>query len=394
MIPRTLFTDEHEIFRATVGRLLDEECIPHHESWEEQGHIDRAAWLKAGEQGLLCPTVPEEYGGLGTDFLYNVVVDEEIARRGLSGIGWGLHSDIVAPYIVNYGSAEMKRRFLPKMISGEMIGAIAMTEPGAGSDLQGVKTTAVRDGDHYVINGSKTFITNGYLADLVIVVAKTDPAGGAKGTSLIVVEAGTPGFSKGRKLKKVGMKAQDTSELFFEDVRVPCANLIGEEGMGFVYLMQELPQERLTVGISAVAGAEAILAQTVAYVKERKAFGKPVAAFQNSQFKLAEMDSELTAMRVFIDRCIELHLQGKLDVPTVAKSKLLSTDLQCKIIDECVQLHGGYGYMWEYPVARVGRCPRAAHLRRHQRSDEGDHLARVAGMSSCVGPDLSGRLSG
>jgi acyl-CoA dehydrogenase len=353
MIPRTLFSDEHEIFRATVGRLLDEECIPHHESWEEQGHIDRAAWLKAGEQGLLCPTVPEEYGGLGTDFLYNVVVDEEIARRGLSGIGWGLHSDIVAPYIVNYGSAEMKRRFLPKMISGEMIGAIAMTEPGAGSDLQGVKTTAVRDGDHYVINGSKTFITNGYLADLVIVVAKTDPAGGAKGTSLIVVEAGTPGFSKGRKLKKVGMKAQDTSELFFEDVRVPCANLIGEEGMGFVYLMQELPQERLTVGISAVAGAEAILAQTVAYVKERKAFGKPVAAFQNSQFKLAEMDSELTAMRVFIDRCIELHLQGKLDVPTVAKSKLLSTDLQCKIIDECVQLHGGYGYMWEYPVARA-----------------------------------------
>jgi len=353
MIPRTLFTDEHEIFRATVGRLLDEECIPHHESWEEQGHIDRAAWLKAGEQGLLCPTVPEEYGGLGTDFLYNVVVDEEIARRGLSGIGWGLHSDIVAPYIVNYGSAEMKRRFLPKMISGEMIGAIAMTEPGAGSDLQGVKTTAVRDGDHYVINGSKTFITNGYLADLVIVVAKTDPAGGAKGTSLIVVEAGTPGFSKGRKLKKVGMKAQDTSELFFEDVRVPCANLIGEEGMGFVYLMQELPQERLTVGISAVAGAEAILAQTVAYVKERKAFGKPVAAFQNTQFKLAEMDSELTAMRVFIDRCIELHLQGKLDVPTVAKSKLLSTDLQCKVIDECVQLHGGYGYMWEYPVARA-----------------------------------------
>ena len=353
MIPRTLFTDEHEIFRATVGRLLDEECVPHHERWEEQGHIDRDAWLKAGEQGLLCPTVPEAWGGLGTDFLYNVVVDEEIARRGLSGIGWGLHSDIVAPYIVNYGSEEMKRRYLPKMVSGEMIGAIAMTEPGAGSDLQGVKTTAVRDGDHYVINGSKTFITNGFLSDLVIVVAKTDPAGGAKGTSLILVEAGTPGFSKGRKLKKVGMKAQDTSELFFEDVRVPCANLIGEEGMGFVYLMQELPQERLTVGVSAIAGAEAILAQTVAYVKERKAFGKPVAAFQNTQFKLAEMDAEVTALRVFIDRCIELHLQGKLDVPTVAKSKLLSTDLQCKVIDECVQLHGGYGYMWEYPVARA-----------------------------------------
>jgi len=353
MIPRTLFNEDHELFRATVGKLLDQECAPHHERWEEQGHIDRDAWRKAGEQGLLCPTVPEAYGGLGTDFLYNCVVDEEIAKRGLSGIGWGLHSDIVAPYIVNYGSEELKQKYLPKLFSGETITAIAMTEPGAGSDLQGVKTTAVRDGDHYVINGSKTFITNGYLADLVIVVAKTDPAGGAKGTSLILVEAGTPGFSKGRKLKKVGMKAQDTSELFFEDVRVPCANLIGEEGMGFVYLMQELPQERLTVGVSAVAGAEAILAQTVAYVKERKAFGKPVAAFQNTQFKLAEMDSELTAMRVFIDRCIELHLQGKLDVPTVAKSKLLSTDLQCKVIDECVQLHGGYGYMWEYPVARA-----------------------------------------
>ena len=353
MIPRTLFTDEHEIFRATVGRLLDEECVPHHERWEEQGHIDTDAWLKAGEQGLLCPTVPEEFGGLGTDFLYNVVVDEEIARRGLSGIGWGLHSDIVAPYIVNYGSEELKQRYLPKLISGETISAIAMTEPGAGSDLQSIKTTAVRDGDHYVINGSKTFITNGYLSDLVIVVAKTDPAAGAKGTSLILVEAGTPGFSKGRKLKKVGMKAQDTSELFFEDVRVPCSNLLGEEGMGFIYLMQELPQERLSVAVSAVAACEGVLKLTVDYVKERKAFGKPVAAFQNTQFKLAEMDAEVSAMRVFIDRCIELHLQGKLDVPTAAKTKLLSTDLQCKVMDECVQLHGGYGFMWEYPVARA-----------------------------------------
>ena len=353
MIPRTLFNADHEIFRATVGKLLDQECVPHHERWEEEGHIDRSAWLKAGEQGLLCPTVPEAYGGLGTDFLYNVVVDEEIARRGLSGIGWGLHSDIVAPYIVNYGSEELKQKYLPKLISGETISAIAMTEPGAGSDLQSIKTTAVRDGDHYVINGSKTFITNGYLSDLVIVVAKTDPAAGAKGTSLILVEAGTPGFSKGRKLKKVGMKAQDTSELFFEDVRVPCSNLLGEEGMGFIYLMQELPQERLSVAVSAVAACEGVLKLTVDYVKERKAFGKPVAAFQNTQFKLAEMDSELTAMRVFIDRCIELHLQGKLDVPTVAKSKLLSTDLQCRIIDECVQLHGSYGYMWEYPVARA-----------------------------------------
>jgi acyl-CoA dehydrogenase len=228
-----------------------------------------------------------------------------------------------------------------------------MSEPGAGSDLQGIKTSAVRDGDDYVINGSKIFITNGYLSDLVIVVAKTDPAAGAKGTSLLLVEAGMAGFSKGRKLKKVGMKAQDTAELFFDNVRVPAENLLGEEGMGFIYLMQELPQERLSVAVNAIAATESALRLTVDYVKERKAFGKPVSAFQNTQFKLAEMDSEVSAMRVFIDRCIELHLQGKLDIPTAAKTKLLSTDLQCKVIDECVQLHGGYGYMWEYPIARA-----------------------------------------
>lgn len=353
MIPRTLFSEDHEIFRASVRKMLEHECVPHHERWEEQGHVDRDIWLRAGEQGLLGPTVPEQYGGAGTDFLYNVVIDEEISRLGLSGIGWGLHSDISAPYIVNYGSEELKQKYLPRMLSGELISAIAMSEPGAGSDLQGVKTSAVRDGDEYVINGSKTFITNGYLSDLVIVVAKTDQAGGAKGTSLILVEAGTPGFSKGRLLKKVGMKAQDTAELFFEDVRVPAANLLGEEGMGFVYLMQELPQERLSVAVNAIAAAEAVLALTVDYVKERKAFGKPIAAFQNTQFKLAELDAEVTAMRVFVDRCIELHLQRKLDVPTAAKSKLISTELQCRVMDECVQLHGGYGYMWEYPVARA-----------------------------------------
>jgi acyl-CoA dehydrogenase len=239
------------------------------------------------------------------------------------------------------------------MATGELVSAIAMSEPGAGSDLQGIKTSAVRDGDDYVINGSKIFITNGYLSDLVIVVAKTDPAAGAKGTSLLLVEAGMAGFSKGRKLKKVGMKAQDTAELFFDNVRVPAENLLGEEGMGFIYLMQELPQERLSVAVNAIAATESALRLTVDYVKERKAFGKPVSAFQNTQFKLAEMDSEVTAMRVFIDRCIELHLQGKLDIPTAAKTKLLSTDLQCKVIDECVQLHGGYGYMWEYPIARA-----------------------------------------
>ena len=353
MIPRTIYGEEHEIFRDSVRKFLEHECAPHHERWEEQGNIDREVWNKAGAQGFLCPTVPEEYGGAGTDFLYNCVIDEEIAGAGLSGIGWGLHNDIVAPYLVNYGTEALKKKYLPRMATGEMVTAIAMSEPAAGSDLQGIKTTAVRDGDHYVINGSKTFITNGYLSDLVVVVAKTDPAAGAKGTSLLLVEAGMPGFSKGRKLKKVGMKAQDTSELFFDNVRVPAENLLGEEGMGFIYLMQELPQERLSVAVNAIAATESALRITVDYVKERKAFGKPVAAFQNTQFKLAEMDAEITAMRVFIDRCIELHLQGKLDIPTAAKTKLLSTDLQCKVIDECVQLHGGYGYMWEYPIARA-----------------------------------------
>ena len=353
MIPRTLFDDDHEIFRTSVRKFLEHECAPHHDRWEEQGHIDREMWNKAGEQGFLCPSMPEQYGGAATDFLYNCIIDEEISRAGLSGIGWGLHNDIVAPYINNYGTELLKQKYLPRMATGELVSAIAMSEPGAGSDLQGIKTTAVRDGDHYVLNGSKIFITNGYLSDIVIVVAKTDPSQGAKGTSLIIVEAGMPGFSKGRKLKKVGMKAQDTAELFFDNVRVPAENLLGEEGMGFVYLMQELPQERLSVAVNAVAAMESALRITVDYVKERKAFGKPVAAFQNTQFKLAELDSEVTAMRVFIDRCIELHLQGKLDVPTAAKTKLLSTDLQCKVIDECVQLHGGYGFMWEYPIARA-----------------------------------------
>lgn len=264
-----------------------------------------------------------------------------------------LHSDIVAPYILHYGSEALKHKYLPKLISGEMVTAIAMTEPGAGSDLQGVKTTAVLDGDEYVINGSKTFITNGYLADLVIVVAKTDPAAGAKGTSLFLVEAGTPGFDKGKRLEKVGMKAQDTSELFFQDVRVPKENLLGQAGMGFAYLMQELPQERLTVAIGALSSAEAALQWTLDYTRERKAFGKAIADFQNTRFKLAEMATEIQIGRVFVDKCMALHLEGKLDVPTAAMAKYWATDLQCKVLDECVQLHGGYGFMWEYPIARA-----------------------------------------
>lgn len=353
MIPRTIFQEEHEQFRDSVRKFLETEAVPYHDQWEQDGQVSRELWTKAGQQGLLALCVPEEYGGLDVDYRYNAIVGEEVSSMGLSGIGFGLHSDIGVPYIVNHGCEQQKQKYLPGCLTGEIITAIAMTEPGTGSDLQGVKTTAIRDGDEYVLNGSKTFITNGQMADLVIVVCKTDPSAGAQGTSLMLVEAGTPGFSKGKNLHKVGMKAQDTSELFFQDVRVPKENLLGEEGQGFIYLMQELPQERLSIAVAAVANAESILKQTIAYVKERKAFGKPIAAFQNTQFKLAEMDSQLTAMRVFVDRCIELHISGGLDAITASKAKLISTELQCQVIDECVQLHGGYGYMWEYPVARA-----------------------------------------
>ncbi len=352
-IPRTVYDAEHELFRDNVRKFLEAEAVPYHDQWEEDGQVDRELWRKAGEQGFLAPMVPEDDGGFGVDFRYNAIVAEEVSRLGLSGIGWSLHSDIAVPYITAYGSDYLKQKYLPGCISGDIITAIAMTEPGTGSDLQSVATTAVLDGDEYVLNGSKTFITNGQLADLVIVVAKTDPAGGAKGTSLLLVEAGTPGFEKGRNLKKVGMKAQDTSELFFRNCRVPKENLLGHEGMGFVYLMQELAQERLSVGVGAIASCEAVLQQTLAYVQERKAFGKPILAFQNTQFKLAELDAEITQARVFVDKCLELHIEGKLDAVTAAKVKLLTTELQGRVCDECLQLHGGYGFMWEYPVARA-----------------------------------------
>jgi alkylation response protein AidB-like acyl-CoA dehydrogenase len=353
MIPRSIFNSDHEAFRDMVVKFLEKEAVPFHAQWEEDGQIARDLWNKAGENGMLCPCLPEEFGGVGADYLYSAIVMEEISRLGLTGIGFGLHTDIVAPYIEHYGTAEMQQKYLPKMVTGELVGAIAMTEPGAGSDLQGVRTTAVRDGDHYIINGSKTFITNGQHADIVIVVAKTDPSAGAKGTSLIIVEAGTPGFTKGRNLHKVGMKAQDTSELFFQDVRVPVGNCLGEENKGFIYLMQELPQERLGIAVNGIAMAEGALKLTIDYVKERKAFGKHISDFQNTQFKLAELHSKVLQGRVFVDRCLELHMNKKLDVPTAAAAKYLITDLQCEIIDECVQLHGGYGYMWEYPIARM-----------------------------------------
>ncbi|MDX1587948.1 MAG: acyl-CoA dehydrogenase family protein [Oleiphilaceae bacterium] len=354
MLPRPLFDSDLVQFRDTVNRFLTTEAVPHHEQWEKDGQVSREIWRKAGELGMLCAPVAEEYGGAGVDFRYSTVVVEEAGRLGLSGLGFFLHSDIVAPYIVNYGTEEQKKKYLPKMASGEMISAIAMTEPGAGSDLQGVKTTAVREGDHYILNGSKTFITNGQMSDLVIVVAKTDSKAGAKGISLFLVESAWEGFSKGKNLNKIGMKAQDTSELFFQDVKVPAENLLGSaEGQGFVQLMQELPQERLLVGLVAMASCEGAFQWTLDYVKERKAFGKNLLGFQNTRFKMAEMKAKITAGRAFTDRCLEMHLEKKLDIPTAAMLKQWSSDLQCEVMDECLQLFGGYGYMWEYPIARA-----------------------------------------
>ncbi|WP_396587610.1 acyl-CoA dehydrogenase family protein [Bermanella sp. R86510] len=354
MIPRKLFDSDLEGFRDTVRKFLENEAVPFHAQWEKDGQVSRELWLKGGEMGFLCPTAPEAYGGLGCDFRYSAVVMEEISRTGCSGIGWPLHSDIVMPYIQNWGSEEQKQKYIPKLISGEMISAIAMTEPGAGSDLQGVKSTAVKQGDHYLLNGSKTFITNGQMADLVIVVAKTDPSKGAAGISLFLVESQWEGFEKGSNLDKIGMKAQDTSELFFNDVKVPVENLLGgKEGTGFMALMQELPQERLLVALTAVAACEAALEWTKDYIKERKAFGKPICKFQNTRFKMAELITETNALRAYTDFCLELHLDKKLDIPTAAGLKQITTDLQFKVMDECVQLHGGYGYMTEYPIARA-----------------------------------------
>jgi acyl-CoA dehydrogenase len=297
--------------------------------------------------------MPEEYGGSGADRLYSVVLMEEQARANNSSLGWGLHSEIVAPYLLRYGSEALKKKYLPKMAAGEMIGAIAMSEPGAGSDLQAVKTTALRKGDRYIVNGSKTFITNGWHCDLVIVVAKTDPAKGAKGTSLVIVDTSMQGFTKGKRLKKLGLKGQDTAELFFDNVEVPAENLLGQANNGFIYLMQELPWERMQIAIAAVAKAEAAIEWTKAYVNERKAFGKLVSSFQNTRFKLAELATEVQIARVFVDRCLELLLEGKLDTATASMAKYWVTDLECKVIDECLQLHGGYGFMWEFPIARA-----------------------------------------
>jgi len=357
MIERTLFNADHEALRDSFRRFIDKEIVPFHEAWEEQGHVDREVWNKAGANGFLCMTMPEEYGGSGADKLYSVVQMEELARAGVSGIGYSLHSEIVAPYILHYGSDEQKRRYLPRLASGEMIGAIAMSEPAAGSDLQGVKTTAIRQPDgSYLLNGSKTFITNGWHADLVIVVAKTDPQAGAKGCSLLLVERGMKGFEKGRRLKKLGLKAQDTSELFFDNVVVPADNLLGGPALvnkGFICLMEQLPWERIQIAVTAVQAAQSAIDWTVQYVKDRKVFGQPVAAYQNTRYKLAELQTEVQVARVFLDKCLELVCADKLDTATASMAKYWTTDLQCKVMDECVQLHGGYGYMWEYPITRA-----------------------------------------
>ncbi|MGV9721387.1 acyl-CoA dehydrogenase family protein [Nocardia beijingensis] len=346
--------DDLDALRELARSFFAKELTPNIDKFIEQHHVDREFWNKAGALGLLCASIPEEYGGGGGTFAHEAVLIEEQAKAFDTSWGATLHSGIVAHYLLHYGTEEQKRQWLPKMASGEVVGAIAMTEPGTGSDLQNVKTKAIREGDEYVVNGSKTFITNGSQADLIIVVAKTDTSEGAGGISLILVEADRPGFRRGRVLDKVGQKGQDTSELFFEDVRVPVSNLLGpQEGQGFVQLMQQLPQERLIIAVGSVAGMEAALEVTLRYTKERHAFGKPLFAFQNTKFTLAEAATETRVARVFLDDCIMRHLRGELDIPTVAMAKWWTTDRAMAVADECLQLHGGYGYMTEYPISRM-----------------------------------------
>jgi acyl-CoA dehydrogenase len=357
MIERTLFTPDHESFRDSFCRFMDAEIAPFHAAWEAQGFVDKAVWRKAGELGFLNMSMPSEFGGADADKLFSVIQIEELSAAGFSGIGFGLHSEIVSPYLLHYGTDAQKKKYLPKLSSGEMVGAIAMTEPSAGSDLQGIKTTASLQADgSYLLNGSKTYITNGWHSDLVIVVAKTNPAAGAKGTSLFLLEAGTAGFTKGKPLHKLGLKAQDTCELFFDNVRLPADSLLGGPDFlnkGFIGLMEQLPWERLQIAIGAVAASQAAIGWTLDFVKQRQVFGQPVAAFQNTRFKLAEMQTEVQVARVFVDKCTELLLQDKLDTATASMAKYWTTDLQCKVMDECVQLHGGSGYMWEYPITRA-----------------------------------------
>jgi len=361
---REIFDAEHEAFRRTARTFFEKEVVPFHDEWEKAGIVPRELWLAGGAQGLLGFDIDEQYGGGGVrDFRYNAVLDEEMTRIGASGVGFGLHNDVVAPYLRDLATDEQKARWLPKFCSGELITAIAMTEPGAGSDLQGIATTARKDGDGWVLNGAKTFITNGINADLVIVVARTDPdASASKGISLLVVERDMPGFSRGRNLEKVGLKAQDTAELFFDDVRIPAENLLGTENRGFYHLMENLPQERLSIAVGAVASAERVLELTREYVTGRTAFGKPVGSFQNTRFVLAELHTETVIARTFVDECVRQLGTGELTAVDAAMAKWWTTELQNKVADRCLQLHGGYGYMDEYPVSKAWRDARVQSI--------------------------------
>jgi alkylation response protein AidB-like acyl-CoA dehydrogenase len=353
VIKRELFQPEHETFRDTVRRFIDKEIAPHHAQWEKAGIVPRELWRKAGAAGLLCCTIPEEYGGLGADYLFDVVVFEEIGAAGYTGPGFLIHCDLVATYIKSFGSEAQKKYWLPKMVAGEAIGSLGMTEPHAGSDLKAIRTKAVRDGDDYVINGQKVFISNGQLCDVLVLATKTDSAAGAKGITLFLVDTSLPGFRRGQNLDKLGMKAQDTSELFFDDLRVPASAMLGEEGKGFELMMTKLAQERLAQAIRSAAVAERVIEYTIQYTGERKAFGKTIGEFQNTQFKLAELATDTAVGRQFTDKCIQLFMEGRLDAIDAAMAKMYLSNLHCRVVDECLQLFGGWGYMWEYPIARA-----------------------------------------
>jgi acyl-CoA dehydrogenase len=361
-IPRTIYGAEHEAFRETVRQFLEREVVPQYAQWEDDGMTPREIWVRAGEVGLLGTSIPEEYGGAGAGFLYDAVVIEELGRLGLAAPAWDMHGHIVAPFIVEFGTDAQKARYLPGMASGEIISSIGLTEPDSGSDLQSLRTTAVRDGSSYIVNGSKTFITNGIIGDLVLLAVKTDPTAKAKGVSLLLVDSSLPGFRRGRTLKKVGNKAQDTAELFFEDMRVPVDACLGGENEGWSVLMHGLARERMVVAVRSLAICEAAVAQTLEYTRERRAFGKAIIDFQNTQFTLAEAATAVEASRPFIDRCIQQLADGELSPVTAAMAKLWMTELQDRILDDCVQLHGGYGYMWEYPIARAWADARAHRI--------------------------------
>ena len=353
MIERNLFTTEHDMWRETVRRFMEKEVVPFHEQWEKDGIVPRELWLKAGEAGLLCCTVPEEYGGLGLDYLFDVVVFEEMWRVGASGPGFLIHTDLVATYILSFGTEEQKRHWLPKMVKGEAIGSLGMTEPHAGSDLKAIRTRAERDGDEFVINGQKVFISNGQLCDILVLATKTDSSAGAKGTTLFLVDTSLPGFKRGKNLEKLGMKAQDTSELFFDNLRLSSSAMLGAEGQGFALMMTKLPQERLAQAVRSATVTETVIEWTVDYTAERQAFDQSIADFQNTQFVLADLKARSVMARVFTDKCIELFMQGKLDPVDAAMCKMVTSELHCEAVDKCLQLFGGWGYMWEYPIARA-----------------------------------------